>query len=127
MTQTPAPACLTKKCRSSGGAPASGTPAHSTNPLFRIITYKLNSMPHEVLKSCMGNIPGQYLYIAHSSQALYILYYILPTVHRHYTYILYYNYIAHSSQALYILYYILPWNVSHTVQPLCNKYINNLV
>ena len=97
MTQTPAPACLTKKCRSSGGAPASGTPAHSTNPLFRIITYKLNSMPHEVLKSCMGNIPGQYLYI------------------------------AHSSQALYILYYILPWNVSHTVQPLCNKYINNLV
>ena len=32
MTQTPAPACLTKKYRSSGGAPASGTPAHSTNP-----------------------------------------------------------------------------------------------
>ena len=30
MPQTPAPACLTKKCRSSGGAPASGTPAHST-------------------------------------------------------------------------------------------------
>ena len=34
MTQTPAPACLTKKCRSSGGAPASGTPAHSTKLLL---------------------------------------------------------------------------------------------
>ena len=45
MAQTPAPACLTKKCRSSGGAPASGTPAHSTNTCT--ICFALNLKKHQ--------------------------------------------------------------------------------